>query len=46
MNIRSIDELPALPDLGTDEGVIALQNKIDALRAGELDGQLSFDTEG
>lgn len=42
MNIRSLDELPALPDVGTDEGIIALQNKIEALQAGELEGQISF----
>ena len=42
MNIRSLDELPALPDVGTDEGIIALQNKIEALKAGELEGQISF----
>ena len=43
MNISSVDELPALPDTGTDEGIIALQNKIEALQAGELEGQLRFD---
>ena len=42
MNIRSLSELPVLPDLATDEGIIALQNKIEELQAGELDGQLSF----
>ena len=42
MNIRSLDELPALPDVGTDEGIIELQNKIEALQSGELEGQLSF----
>ncbi|MGN1002268.1 MAG: SMC-Scp complex subunit ScpB [Oscillospiraceae bacterium] len=45
MDIASLDELPALPDLGTDEGVIALQNKIDALRSGELEGQMSFSSD-
>ena len=43
MGISSVDELPALPDLGSDEGIIELQNKIDALQSGELDGQMSFD---
>jgi len=38
-------ELPALPDLGSDEGIIELQNKIDALQSGELDGQMSFDQQ-
>ena len=33
MNISSVEELPALPDISTDEGIIALQNKIDALRS-------------
>ena len=42
MNIRSLDELPTLPDVGTDEGIIALQNKIEELQAGELEGQISF----
>ena len=35
MNISDVSELPELPDTGTDEGIIALQNKIEALRAGE-----------
>ena len=42
MNISSLDELPTLPDVGTDEGIIALQNKIEELQAGELEGQISF----
>lgn len=42
MGISSLDELPALPDVGSDEGIIALQNKIDALQSGQLDGQMSF----
>ena len=42
MNIRSLSELPRLPDVATDEGIIALQNKIEELQAGELEGQLSF----
>ena len=42
MNIRSLSELPTLPDIATDEGIIALQNKIEELQAGELEGQLSF----
>ncbi len=42
MNIRSLDELPKLPDVGTDEGIIALQNKIEELQSGELEGQISF----
>ena len=42
MDIRSLDELPTLPDLGTDEGIIALQNKIEELQSGELEGQISF----
>ena len=44
MNIASLEELPELPDTETDEGIIALQNKIDALRAGELEGQLSLES--
>ena len=42
MGISSVSELPALPDTANDEGIIALQNKIDALQSGELDGQMSF----
>lgn len=42
MNIQSLDELPTLPDTGTDEGIIALQNKIEELQSGELEGQISF----
>ncbi len=45
MGISSVDELPALPDIGSDEGIIELQNKIDALQSGELDGQMSFDQQ-
>lgn len=45
MGIKSVEELPALPDLGSDEGIIELQNKIDALQSGELDGQMSFDQQ-
>ncbi len=43
MGISSLDELPGLPDISSDEGIIELQNKIDALRSGELDGQMSFE---
>ena len=42
MNISDLSELPALPDTETDEGIIALQNKIEALRAGELEGQIQL----
>lgn len=42
MGISSVSELPALPDVSNDEGIISLQNKIDALQSGELDGQMSF----
>lgn len=43
MNIRSLDELPTLPDTGTDEGIIALQNKIEELQYGQIEGQMSFE---
>lgn len=43
MGITSLDQLPPLPDLGTDEGIITLQNRIDALKGGELEGQLQID---
>ena len=45
MNIRSLEELPPLPDTGTDEGIIALQNKIEELQSGQLDGQMRLDEE-
>lgn len=45
MGISSVEELPALPDIASDDGIIELQNKIDALRSGELDGQMSFDQQ-
>lgn len=45
MGISSVEELPALPDIGSDEGIIELQNKIEALQSGELDGQMSFDQQ-
>ena len=32
MGITSLDELPALPDLGEDEGLVKLQQAIDALK--------------
>lgn len=43
MNITSLDELPAMPDTDTDEGIIALQNKIEELQYGQLEGQMSFE---
>lgn len=46
MNISSLDELPELPEMGADEGIIALQNKIDALRSGELEGQMRLEDNG
>lgn len=33
MGISSLEELPVLPDLGEDEGLVKLQQAIDALRA-------------
>lgn len=46
MNIQSLAELPALPDLGADEGIIALQNKIESLQYGVMEGQMSFEEQG
>lgn len=43
MNISDLSELPPLPDTGTDEGIIALQNKIEALRSGEMEGQMRLE---
>ena len=45
MNIESLDELPELPDIGADEGIIALQNKIEALQGVESDGQMQIEEE-
>lgn len=42
MNISSLDDLPSLPDVSTDEGVVLLQNKIEELQAGILEGQMSI----
>ncbi len=33
MNLSSLEELPPLPDTDTDEGIIALQNQIEALQS-------------
>ncbi len=43
MGISELSDLPSLPDLSTDEGLVALQNKIDALQSGELEGQMSLE---
>lgn len=45
MGIGEVSELPRLPDLTTDEGMIALQNKIDELQSDVLEGQMSFSEE-
>lgn len=45
MGISDLSELPPLPDLSTDEGIIALQNKIDELQSGVLSGQMSIGEE-
>lgn len=42
MGITTLDELPPLPDLGEDEGLVKLQSAIDALSAGEGE-QLTLD---
>ena len=45
MGISDLSELPELPDLSTDEGIIELQNKIDALQSGVQDGQMRIDED-
>ena len=40
MGVSSLSELPVLPDVSTSEGIIELQNKIDALRAGGTGEQM------
>ncbi len=42
MGISDLSQLPSLPDVSSDEGIIALQNKIDSLQSGVLDGQMSM----
>lgn len=42
MGISDLSELPALPDMTADEGIVALQNKIDALKSPEIEGQMSL----
>ena len=43
MGISELSELPKLPDISTDEGIIALQESIDSLRSAEVAGQISLD---
>ncbi|MBR5261620.1 MAG: SMC-Scp complex subunit ScpB [Oscillospiraceae bacterium] len=43
MGISELSELPKLPDISTDEGIIALQESIDSLRTAEVAGQISLD---
>lgn len=38
MGISNLSELPVLPDISTDEGVIELQNKIDSYKAADENG--------
>ena len=42
MGISRVSELPVLPDVSTSEGIIELQNKIDALRAGGAGEQMQM----
>ena len=42
MGVSSLSELPVLPDVTTSEGIIELQNKIDALRAGGAGEQMQL----
>ena len=45
MGVSSLEELPVLPDLGEDEGLVKLQQAIDALRAEDSD-QLRIPLDG
>ncbi len=45
MGISSLEELPVLPDLGEDEGLVKLQQTIDALRAEDSE-QLRIPLDG
>ena len=45
MGITTLDELPPLPDLGEDEGLVKLQQAIDALKAEDSE-QLRIPLEG
>ena len=42
MGIRSLDELPPLPDMKTGEGIEKLQNAIDELQNAQDPGQMSI----
>lgn len=43
MGVSSLDELPVLPDLQSEDGLLQLQEKITALTCGdELEGQLEI----
>jgi segregation and condensation protein B len=45
MGITSLEELPKLPDLSTDEGMQQLQDTIEAMKSSELNGQLTISEE-
>ncbi len=45
MGVSSLEELPVLPDLGEDEGLVKLQQTIDALRAEDSE-QLRIPLDG
>ena len=42
MGITSLEELPDLPDLHTDEGMQQLQDAIETIKSGEISGQLTI----
>lgn len=46
MGIESLDELPDLPDISTDEGISELNDAIAGLRSGEVEGQLAISESG
>lgn len=43
IGISGLDELPPLPDITTDEGIVTLQNAIDERMSAELEGQISIE---
>ena len=46
MGISSLEELPPLPDMTTDEGVKKLQDAIEALKSAPADGQMVLMEDG
>jgi len=46
MGVSELSELPALPDLGSNEGVEKLQKEIEQMQNGAVPGQVNLDEAG